>query len=63
MVLALAMVLVKVTLKLGSSPNAAANSFRVSSVPGALSTKLAILASTYPFIARFAAVTVAMLPA
>ena len=63
MVLALAMVLVKVTLKLGSSPNAAASSFRVSNVLGAESTRLATLASTYHFIARLALVTVAILPA
>ena len=41
----LAIELVIVVLKFASSPNAAANSFKVLSVPGALSTKFAIAVS------------------
>ena len=37
---------VTVVAKLGSFPRAAANSFKVSSIPGALSKRLAMLVST-----------------
>ena len=43
---ALVILLVKVTLKLASLPNAVASSFNVSSVAGAPLTKLVICAST-----------------
>jgi len=39
-----------VVAKLGSSPRAAANSFNVSSVVGAVSTRFAICVDTYPEI-------------
>ena len=46
-----AMLLVIVVEKLGSSPSAAASSFNVSSAPGAESTRLATSVSTYPLVA------------
>ena len=51
---ALVILLVNVTLRLASLPNAAASSFKVSRVAGAPLTKLVICASTYPFIAVLA---------
>ena len=55
--LVVAMLFVTVVAKAGSSPSAAANSFNVSNVAGAVSTKFDIAVSVYVFASASAVST------